>query len=167
MSTHLRATQMHAGKYIRFDSTQELHTRLMSAKRRDYRIIARARAPIIEWRQRSRTARGPAPTRAHARATQARSGSRACAPIPALPMFSAYFRGSMRYSACRSLYSRNCSQAPLTVRRAMRLAAAGRIKSKRRAHSSQSNFSSSPSSHFCRWDVANAGHSARNAPRIK
>jgi hypothetical protein len=97
----------------------------MSAKRHDYRIIARARAPIIEWRQRWRTARRPAPTRAHAHAMQARSGARAPAPIPALPLFSAYFRGSMQSSARKSSYSRNCSQAPLTVRRAMRLAAAG------------------------------------------
>ena len=41
MSTDFRVTQMQARKYIRFDSTQELHTRVMSAKRRDYRIIAR------------------------------------------------------------------------------------------------------------------------------
>jgi hypothetical protein len=36
---------MQARKYIRFDSTQELQARVMSAKRGDYRIIARARAP--------------------------------------------------------------------------------------------------------------------------
>ena len=42
-----------------------------------------------------------------------------------------------------------------------------RIKSKRRARSSQSNFSSSSSSHFCRQDVASADCDARNAPRIK
>jgi hypothetical protein len=45
MSANFRAPQMQARKYIRFDSTQELHLRAMSAKRRDYRIIARARVP--------------------------------------------------------------------------------------------------------------------------
>jgi hypothetical protein len=44
MSTDFRATQMQAAKYIRFISTQALRTRAMSAKRRHYRIIARARA---------------------------------------------------------------------------------------------------------------------------
>jgi hypothetical protein len=45
MSADFRAPQMQARKYIRFDSTQELQVRVMSAKRGDYRIIARARAP--------------------------------------------------------------------------------------------------------------------------
>jgi hypothetical protein len=35
--------QMRGQKYIRFDSTQDLHTRVASAKRLLYRIIARAR----------------------------------------------------------------------------------------------------------------------------
>ena len=43
MSTDFRATQMQAGKYIRFVSTQDLRTRAMSAKRRHHRIIARTR----------------------------------------------------------------------------------------------------------------------------
>jgi hypothetical protein len=37
-----RAMQMRARKYIRFDFAQALHTRVTSAARRDYRIIARA-----------------------------------------------------------------------------------------------------------------------------
>jgi hypothetical protein len=39
---------MQAEKYIRFDSTQELHTRVTSAEHGDYRIIARARRPIAQ-----------------------------------------------------------------------------------------------------------------------
>ena len=44
MSTDFRATQMQAGKYIRFVSTQDLRTRAISAKRRHYRIIAPTRS---------------------------------------------------------------------------------------------------------------------------
>jgi hypothetical protein len=43
MSTDFRATQMQAGKYIRFVSTQALRARARKAKRRHYRIIARTR----------------------------------------------------------------------------------------------------------------------------
>ncbi len=43
-----RAPQMQAGKYIRFESTQELHTYAMSVESRDYRIIARTLSPIVQ-----------------------------------------------------------------------------------------------------------------------
>jgi len=43
MSTDFGATQMQAGKYIRFVSTQDWRTRAISAKRRHYRIIVRTR----------------------------------------------------------------------------------------------------------------------------
>jgi hypothetical protein len=48
MSADSRATQMQARKYIRFDSTQELRTRAMSAESGDYRIIARTSSPIVQ-----------------------------------------------------------------------------------------------------------------------
>jgi hypothetical protein len=47
--------QMRERRYIRFDFTQALHTRATRAESRDYRIIARTQALIIQRQQRLRT----------------------------------------------------------------------------------------------------------------
>jgi hypothetical protein len=47
--------QMREQRYIRFDFAQALHTRATRAERRDYRIIARTRALIIQRQERLRT----------------------------------------------------------------------------------------------------------------
>jgi hypothetical protein len=121
MSTDFRATQMQARKYIRFVYAQELRTRAMSAKRHHYRIIARARAPVIHSRERSRMAWSRAATRAKARAMQAQRDARVGTLVPALPIFCAYLRGSRRMSARTRSCSVNRSQAHQTTRRATRL----------------------------------------------
>ena len=116
---------MHARKYIRFDSTQELHTRLMSAERCDYRIIARARAPNRSsmralarggWphHNASGCARDPS-----GRPARTREGS------PALPIFSGRLRGSIRLERTHVFVPAERLQAHQTVRRAMRSPSAG------------------------------------------
>jgi hypothetical protein len=121
MSTDFRATQMQARKYIRFVYAQELRRRAMSAKRHHYRIIARARAPVIQSQERSDMACSRAATRVKARATQARRDARVRALVPALPIFSAHLRGSRQMSARPRSCWWNRSQTHRTVRRATRL----------------------------------------------
>ncbi|MGH6799689.1 MAG: hypothetical protein ACREDI_15060 [Roseiarcus sp.] len=48
--------QKRVRKYIRFDFAQALHTRVTSAERHDYRIIARARASDVSLTKRSHAA---------------------------------------------------------------------------------------------------------------
>jgi hypothetical protein len=133
MSTDFRVTQMQARKYIRFDSTQELHTRVMSAKRRDYRIIARARAPDRSLTRSLAHVRGRATTRTPGRATHARSGARMRMQTPALPIFPWYLRGSRRHERAQVLVVAQLVQARQTVRGAMRLGAAS-VSNRNGAH---------------------------------
>ena len=116
---------MQARKYIRFDSTQELHTRLMSAERCDYRIIARARAP--DRSSMRALARGAWPHHnasgcacdPSGRPARTREGS------PALPIFSGRLRGSIRLERTHVFVPAERFQAHQTVRRAMRSPSAG------------------------------------------
>jgi hypothetical protein len=93
---------MQARKYIRFDSTQELLARAISAKGGDYRIIARARSAV---RSRTRTfARNAWP-----RPDAIRQGRNSSAqwrpsrgPIPALPLFSGRLRRATWLSRTRA-----------------------------------------------------------------
>ena len=109
---------MQAGKYIRFVSTQELRTHARRAKRRHYRIIARARAPIVQTRERLRRARSSAETRAPERMKQARRWRRLRTSIPALPIFCAYLRGSQWMSARTFSYSLSSPEPDRIVRQA-------------------------------------------------
>jgi hypothetical protein len=133
MSTDFRVTQMQARKYIRFDSTQELHTRVMSAKRRDYRIIARARAPDRSLTRSFAHVRGRATTRTPGRATHARSGAHMRMQTPALPIFPWYLRGSRGHERAQVLVVAQLVQARQTVRGAMRLDAAS-VSNRNGAH---------------------------------
>jgi hypothetical protein len=133
MSTDFRVTQMQARKYIRFDSTQELHTRAMSAKRRDYRIIARARAPDRSSTRSLAQVRERATTRTPGRATHARSRAHTRMQTPALPIFPRHLRGSRRHERAQVLVVAQLVQARQTVRDAMRLDAAS-VSNRNDAH---------------------------------
>jgi hypothetical protein len=141
LSAQICAMQMRERKYIRFDFTQALHRRATRAERRDYRIIARTRAsdpssterspaPFTVLRRRTRFARD-APTH---QPTQAPS-------IPDLPIYCPNLRDSCL------LVRRQFIALPDPALRAQdstsikRIRRDERIKSKRRACSSQSNFS--------------------------
>ena len=125
MSTNFRATQMQARKYIRFDSTQELHTLVLSAERHDYRIIARARAP------------DRSSMRALARSAWPQHNSSGCARdpcgrpprvrrhSPALSIFSRRLRGSTWLERAHVFVLTERFQAHKRVRRAMRWSSAG------------------------------------------
>src|ERR1700733_5812371 len=133
--------QMHDRKYIRFDFTQALHTRATSAERRDYRIIARARAS------------GHSSTRALAHAVHLlRRGARfvreasahqwmQVRSIPDLPIYCLDLRDSWvlvrrQFIALADRALRTYDSTSIKhIRRDER------IKSKRQACSSQSNFS--------------------------
>jgi hypothetical protein len=142
--------QMRERKYIRFDFAQALHARATSVERHDYRIIARTQASDVHQQERSRTpftllqrralfaCKAPA-----GQLTQVRS-------IPDFPIYSACLQDS------RLLVQKQCIALAERVLRASNSARTDsarrdkRIKSKRRARSSQSNFSWSPLSVFCR-----------------
>ena len=116
-----------------FRATQELHTRVMSAKRRDYRIIARARAPDRSLTRSLAHVRGRATTRTPGRATHARSGAHMRMQTPALPIFPWYLRGSRRHERAQVLVVAQLVQARQTVRGAMRLDAAS-VSNRNGAH---------------------------------
>jgi len=146
--------QMRERKYIRFDFTQALHTRATRAERRDYRIIARTQPSDIHRQERSCTPF----TLLQRRACVAREAS-AQQPTQGrlIPVFPIYYTG---------LHDRRLlAQTPFIALAKLALRAYNgqkaksirrdeRIKSKRRARSSQSNFSSRSPSHFCCQDVA-------------
>ena len=112
---------MRRRKYIRFDSTQALHTRVTSAERRDYRIIARARASDLSltralasmrWTASQCRARSRADACCVAADMQASREFPLCPYILGVSEDSAY--GSRRNSSRR----RNWSQARKTAREA-------------------------------------------------
>jgi hypothetical protein len=145
---------MHAGKYIRFDSTQELQTRATCAERHDHRIIARAQALIVQCRERSQAALFLIARIAQAYAMQARGEARIPTSILAMPILSGRLRGLRQLERAQALVLGELDLDASEGAMSKALGHNERIKSKRRERTSQSNFSSSPSSHFCRWDVA-------------
>jgi hypothetical protein len=159
--------QMRRRRYIRFDFTQALHTRATSAERGDYRIIARARASDLsstkafarsvglgsnEARVRVRGIHPTIRTNAH--------GSRFAHIFSVPPRIATVVQ--RQFLALAELVS-----GPQESARSGIIGRSERIKSKRRASSSQSNFSWSSSSHFYRRDNAATDFSARNTPRSK
>jgi hypothetical protein len=148
--------QMREQKYIRFDFTQALHTRATSAERRDYRIIARTRTsdPSL-MRALARAVHSVATAYAFAREASAQQPTQVRS-IPDFPIYCASLRDSRRhvqepFLALAELRSHACGDA-----RSNSIRRDERIKSKRPACSSQSNFSWWSSSDFCRSDVASA-----------
>jgi hypothetical protein len=133
--------QMRERKYIRFDFTQALHTRATRAERRDYRIIARTQPSDIHRQERSCTPF----TLLQRRACVAREAS-AQQPTQGrlIPVFPIYYTGLQdgRLLAQKPFIA----LAKLALRaydgpKAKSIRRDERIKSKRRARSSQSNFS--------------------------
>ena len=122
---------MQARKYIRFHSTQELHTRAISAERRDYRIIARARAP-----DRSLTralARGASPRQSASACVRLACAQRARKLSQSLdfPIFSGRLQGSIRLARAHVLPFAEPISAASDDARSDALALCERIKSKR------------------------------------
>jgi hypothetical protein len=133
--------QMRERRYIRFDFTQALHTRATRAERRDYRIIARTQASDLHRQERSRTPFTLLQRRAlFAREASARQQTRVRSN-PDFPMYCAGLQDS------RLLVQKQRIALAERVSRAYVSAAAEsarcdeRIKSKRPACESQSNFS--------------------------
>jgi hypothetical protein len=133
--------QMRERKYIRFDFAQALHTRATRAERRDYRIIARTHASDLHRQERSCTPF----TLLQRRAPLAREAS-AHHPmqVRSIPDFSIYCAGlqdsrllmQKQRIALAERVLRACDSA-----RNKSVRPDKRIKSKRRARASQSNFS--------------------------
>ena len=158
--------QMRERKYIRFDFTQALHTRATRAERRDYRIIARTRASDhSSTRALAHAVHFVATAHAFAREASAQQPTRVRS-IPDFPIYCAGLRDS------RLLVQKQCIALAEQVLRAYDSARAKsirrdeRIKSKRRACASQSNFSWWIASRFLSLIVAIADFSTRVAPRI-
>ena len=168
ISADFRATQMQARKYIRFDSTQELRS---ARDEREARVtIELSRAHRAPDRSLTRRLAQHAWSRHNPNAwsaSPAHGAALICMRIPALLIFSAYLQGSETSRARASSRMRETISSVPGAREAKRLRSCKRIKSKRRACCSQSNFSSSPLSHFCRLSVANARLGARIALRTQ
>jgi hypothetical protein len=142
--------QMRERKYIRFDFTQALHTRATGVERRDYRIIARTRASDhLSATALAHAVRFVATAHVFAREAPAQQPAQLCS-LPDFPIYCAYLRDSRllmqkRFIALSEQVLRACDSA-----RTNSIHRDERIKSKRRARSSQSNFSWWLSSYFCR-----------------
>jgi hypothetical protein len=133
--------QMRERRYIRFEFTQALYTRAIRAERRDYRIIARTRTSE------------PSTTRAFAHGVHAaamvRPFAREASPkqrtqrqlIPVFPIYCGYLQ-DFRLRVQKQ--SAALAESLLRAHRAARTKSMHRderIKSKRYAYASQSNFS--------------------------
>jgi hypothetical protein len=133
--------QMRERRYIRFDFTQALHTRATSAERRDYRIIARARPLIIRRRERSRTPFTLLQRRARfAREASARQWTQVRS-IPDLPRYCRDLRDARVLVRRQFITFADSALRMYDSASIKHIRRDERIKSKRQACSSQSNFS--------------------------
>jgi hypothetical protein len=136
-----RAMQMRERKYIRFDFTQALHTRAIRAERRDYRIIARTQASDVHWQERSRTPFTSLQRRARCAREASAQHPTQVRLIPIFPIYCAGLQDSrwlaqkQRIALAEPVLRAYGSARTKSIRRDKR------IKSKRRACASQSNFS--------------------------
>jgi hypothetical protein len=142
--------QMRERKYIRFDFAQALHTPATSAERHDYRIIARTRAVDHSFASAlAHAVHFVAAAQAHARKAFARRSTQVQRDL-VLPIFSALLQRPRLFAQepfsalMERLYARKDNA------RSSNIGCDERIKSKRCTCSSQSNFSSSSLSNFCR-----------------
>ena len=148
---------MRERKYIRFDFTQALHRRATRSERRDYRIIARTRASDPSSTERSRTpfpllrrcARFARDAAAH-QPTQARS-------IPDLPIYCLDLRESCLLVRRQFIALADRALRAYDSTSIKRIRRDERIKSKRRACSSQSNFSWELTSDFVTEALRSSG----------
>jgi hypothetical protein len=158
-----RTMQMRWRRYIRFDFAQALHTRAMRGEHRDYRIIARARTFN---RSLMRALACGAELHRETACVGARSIRGAIGASSHESRFAHIFLVSPRIVSVGANTIAHVRAPRVRLARNTKgkaICRGERIKSKRRARSSQSNFSSSSLSHFCRRDVAIADSRARNA----
>ena len=161
------AMQMRERKYIRFDFTQALHTRATGVERRDYRIIARTRASDhLSTRALAHAVRFVATAHGFAREAPAQQPTQLCS-IPDFPIYCAPLRDSWLLMQKHFIALSEQALRPCAGARTKSIHRDERIKSKRRACASQSNFSWWIASRFLSLSIAISDFSTRLTPRIR